>query len=214
MKKTLILSLMFIMMLSLSACGKKEEKKEIVSNSGGGLEVVDNDTLMGWLKKGKAVECRIMSPEGDIVMKTKDEAVYMEGVPYMSMDSSGEQPEAGNGVMLTVGDWMYTWDKVTKKGTKMNSKEIEALAPEEDEEELDEKEWEDMAEEWEDSGFEYRCKEIKVDDSLFQEPKGIEFTDMNEMMKGLSDIGKGLEEQMNGGSMDLGDLEAQMKGLQ
>ena len=205
---------MFVMMLSLSACGKKEEKKEVVSNSKGGLEVVDNNTLMGWLKKGKAVECRIMSPEGDIVMKTKNEAVYMEGVPYMSMDSSGEQSEASNGVMLTVGDWTYMWDKVTKKGTKMNNKELEALGGEGDEaEELDEKEWENMAEEWDDSGVEYSCKEIKVADSLFEEPKGIEFTDMNEMMKGLSNIGKNLEEQMNREGMDLGDLEAQMKGL-
>jgi uncharacterized lipoprotein YehR (DUF1307 family) len=210
MKKTLILSLMFIMLLGLTACGKKEEKQKIVNKSGG-FEVVDNNTLMGWLKKGKAVECRIMSPEGDIIMKTKNEAVYMEGVPYMSMDSSGAMPEANNGVMLTVGDWMYTWDKVTKKGTKMNSKEMEALSSGEDE--ADEKDWENMAEGWEDSGFEYSCKEIKVDDSLFEEPKDVEFTDMNEMMKGLSDIGKNLEEQMNGGGMDLGDLEAQKQGL-
>lgn len=214
MKKTLIFSLMFVMMLSLSACGRKEKKQEPINKTSGGLEVAENNTLMGWLKRGKAVECRVMSPDGDIVVKTKDDAVYMEGIPYVSADSSGKTSEAKNGVMLTVGDWTYTWDKKLGKGTKMNNKEMAVLDPEDKAGEPGEKGWENMTKEWEDSGFKYSCKEIKVDDNLFKEPQGVEFTDLGEMMKGLSDIGKNLEEQMNGGNMDLKDSEAQMNGLQ
>ncbi len=168
--------------------------------------------MLDWLKGGKVVECTIKSPEGNIVVKTKNEAVRMEGVPYFSTNSSGEMPEAGNGIMLTIGDWTYTWDKVTKKGTKMNMKELEKIAPEEDE--SGPEEWDDIAEEWDDSGFEYDCKEIKADDALFEEPSDVDFQDLNEMMSGMTEMSDKLQEQAeNGEEINMEELEKMLQGL-
>ena len=185
MKKALILSLSLMICFGFSGCGKKEAKNEVqVAAPKGGLIVKENKSLMGWLKKGKAVECRVTAPEGEMIIKTKNEVVRMEGIPYFSPDSSGEQPKAENGVMLTVGDWVYMWDAQTKKGAKMNLKEMEAMGNEEAEAatEEDRKDWGDMVEAWEDMDVAYECKEVKLDDGLFTEPKNVDFMDLGDVM--------------------------------
>ena len=199
MKKALILSLSLILCFGFSACGKKEAKNDIqVFAPEGGLIVKENNTLMGWLKKGKAFECRVTSPGGEMIIKTKNEVVRMEGTPYFSPDSSGEQPKAENGVMLTVGDWMYMWDTSTKKGMKMNLKELEAIGQEEDEiDDGDRKEWDEMVEEWEDMDVAYECKEVKLDDELFAEPKDVNFMDLSATMTGIQENTDKLMEGLN-----------------
>ena len=175
--------------LGLSACGKKEAKNDVqVAAPEGGLVVKENNTLMGWLKKGKAVECRVSSPEGEMIIKTKNEVVRMEGIPYFSPDSSTEQPKAENGVMLTVGDWTYMWDTSTKKGTKMNFKELEEIGKENGEADgSDRKDWDEMVEAWEDMDVAYECKELRLDDKLFTEPEDVDFMDLGAMMIGLQE---------------------------
>ena len=189
MKKALILSLSLMICFGLSACGKKEAKNDVqVAAPESELVVKENKSLMSWLKNGKAIECRVASPEGDMIIKTKNEAVRMEGIIYFSPDSYGEQPKAENGVMLTVGDWTYMWDTSTKKGTKMNLKELEAINEEESEADgSDRKDWDEMVEAWEDMDVAYECKELRLDDKLFIEPEDVDFMDLGAMMIGLQE---------------------------
>ena len=198
MKKALILSLSLMICLGLSACGKKEAKNDVqVAAPEGGLVVKENNTLMGWLKKGKAVECSVTTQEGKMIVKTKNEVVRMEGMPYLSPDSSAEQPKAENGVMLTVGGWVYTWDTSTKKGSKMNIKELEAINKEADEiVEDDKNDWDKMVKAWEDMGAEYECKELRLDDELFAEPKDVDFMDLGAMMTGMQENADKLMESL------------------
>ena len=218
MKKVIVLSLSLIICFSLSACGKKSVKKDAqVIEPNGGLVVKENKTLFGWLKKGKAVECIIDSPEGQVIIKTKNEAVRMEGIQYLSSDPNAEQPKAENGVMLTVGDWMYMWDTSTKKGTKMNYKELEemGLAEKETGDEYNEKEWSKMVKAWDDMNVDYKCNEVKIDDKLFSKPEDVDFVDlagmMTDMQKGADELIKNLG---NPEDMNQEDIEAMLEDME
>jgi len=215
MNKKIVISLVLMLALTLSACGKKEEtvskNKEVKQK----IENLERNSLVDWLRGDKTVECTIQSEGGDIVVTTKGDSSYMEEIPFMSPDSQGEMPKAGNGAMLTIGDWTYMWDKETKKGTKMNMKEMEEFT-EENEEGIEEEDDQvgKMAEQWEDSGFEYDCKEVKVDESLFREPKDIEFNDLSEKMREFNESSKKIQEQAEAGEeIDMEELEKMMKGL-
>ncbi len=186
MKKIIIVLILFILPFVFSGCKKKAEKVEQEVRKTGGVEVLENKSILDWLKGGKTVECTIMSPEGDIITTTKGESVYVEGIPYFSMDSTSEAPKAANGIMLVVGDWTYTWDKLTKKGTKMNIKEIEEMSVEIEAEQEEQEGWDEMAQGWDDSGFEYNCKEVRADSKMFEEPKDVEFSDMTSFMEGVT----------------------------
>ncbi|MEA1963044.1 MAG: hypothetical protein U9M94_02270 [Patescibacteria group bacterium] len=216
MKKALILSLSLIICFGLSACGKKEAKNDVQTFAPeGGLVVKENKSLMGWLKKGKAVECRVSSPEGEMVIKTKNEAVRMEGMPYFSPNSAIEQPKAENGIMLTVGDWMYMWDTSTKKGAKMNIKEMETTGEEEDEiSENKRKEWDEMVKEWEDMDAAYECREASLDDELFAKPKDVEFMDLNALTDNMpKNIDKIMENLESPEGMNHEDIEKMLEDM-
>ncbi len=62
------------------------------------------------MKKGGAVKCSLNMTEGNIVMMTKNNNVRIEGIPFFSSTSTGEAPQADNGVSLTLGDWVYMWE--------------------------------------------------------------------------------------------------------
>ena len=216
MNKKILISLILVLSLSLVACGKKEEEKQVENKAKeGGIEILEKKSLSDWFGGEKVVECTIKSPEGDIVVITKGEDVYMEGIPFLSADSQGQMPEAKNGAMLTLGDWTYMWDKTTKKGTKMNNKEMEEMMGEMEEEEEEEvSEFTEMTEEWEDSGFEYNCREIKEDKNLFKEPSDIEFDNLNDMMGGIKNMNDIMQGQDTGEGMDMDQLEKMFQGIQ
>ena len=201
--------------LGFSACGKKEAKNDVqVAAPEHGLVVKENNTLMGWLKKGKAVECRVTAPEGEMIIKTKNEVVRMEGIAYFSPDSGTEQPKAENGVMLTVGDWVYTWDSQTKKGAKMNFKELEAIGIEDSEAVPDDrKNWDEMVEAWEDMDVAYECKELRLDDELFTEPKDIDFMDLGAIMINANKLMEGLDSNQEDIEKMLEDMDINTEGL-
>jgi hypothetical protein len=210
MKKSLIIGLLIFMVFGLSACGKKAEEPvgaETPDNTG---QMMAEKSMMKWLKGGKTVKCEVKTPDGEVSVITKEGAVRMEGIPFYSMDSAGEAPEPKNGVMLTVGDWTYMWDKVSRKGTMMNMKEIEEMSADMPEENGQE-EWDDMALRWEDSGYEYDCQETSADGSLFEKPEDVDFQDLNKMFEGYQEIGNELEAMMESGDLDMAEIEAMMQ---
>lgn len=211
MKKLLSLVLLVAISLSLSACGKKEQG----NTDGGPMTKKQNEVqkdLMEWMRSGEAVECTVEVEGSSVVMISKGEKIRIEGTPYVSMNSIQDgDVENTNGVTLTVGDWIYMWDKVSKEGMKLNVKEVEELGSEEDDEEdRDYDTWEDQVENWENDGVLYDCEKAKLADELFAEPKDVEFTDLGEMMKGFSEMGEKLEKQIESGEgidlENLGDL--------
>jgi hypothetical protein len=209
MKKKIIIGLLVFMVFGLSACGKKDEgtAKDQAGIAG---QAAAEKSMLEWLKGGKTVKCEVKTPEGEVSIITNDSAARIEGIPYYSMNSAGEAPDPKNGVMLTVGDWTYMWDEMSRRGTMMNVKELEEAAldmPNEGGRE----EWDDMAARWEDSGYEYVCREISADSGIFEKPDDVQFDNLNEMLKGLNDIGKELDAMMESGEFDMAGIEAMMQ---
>lgn len=186
MKKIVIVTLSLIFCLSMTACGKKAVQNSAPAPTGG-LEVKENNTLLGWLKKGKAIECEVLSPSGRVAIKSKNEAVRMEGIPFFSPDSTGAQPNAANGVLLSANGWTYMWDQETKKGTKINDAELAELSGEEEAADVN-KNWNEMVKEWDDAQIGYDCREVALGDELFSEPADIEFTDLTEILTGAKNM--------------------------
>jgi len=141
-----------------------------------GLHVVDDNTLTGWLKRKKTVECEVTTGSGVIKMMVKNDKVRIEGIPY-AFGQSGSQP---NGYSLTDEDWVYLWSG--SEGTKFNLTEVQASLTEEQKNKTAAYSWEQSAIVWE-SENKYDCQEKKLADSLFIPPTEINFVDMTETLE-------------------------------
>ena len=158
MKKVIISLVMVALVFGLSGCFKKkpvaapqvEQQKTAYSS------------LSGWLKSGKGIECKVDSPEsGSITIQAKDKMVRMIGFPYVDMNNPSDEPDM-NGIMLTVGDWIYMWAGTS--GTKFNAKRMQELAGEfgeEGETINSQKDWEEMVRELEADDAGYKCDLIR-----------------------------------------------------
>lgn len=216
MKKLLVLVL--VASFALTGCfGKKETSKTV-----NGLQVKENNSLMGWLKKGKAVECTLNDENGEMKISTKGDKVKIEGVPYMFASMNGGQIDPGEmpkGTSLTVGDMMYTWSG--DKGIKMDIKKMEETASDmaekagiEEEPESPGEDWEDQVGAWEAMGLDYDCKEVNLSDNAFTPPSDVTFTDLNEQMDNMQKAADDFLNKMGSGEeLDMDALKAEMEKM-
>ncbi len=215
MKKVIIIivALLVIGAGGYLALNRGKSSKNIETDKPGvtpSFQVVDNNSLLGWLKRGKSVECTLSTGEGTMTMQAKDNKVRIEGLPYMFGGSDTETPSM-DGVSLTTGDWVYMWSG--DKGTKMNIKSMQETMDEEQKEKAEDYDWEEMAEGW-DAQYKYECQEKSLPDSLFEPPANVEFTDWTETMSQLQEIGQQLQEGLGeGGNMNMEDIEEQLEKM-
>ncbi|MFH0891850.1 MAG: hypothetical protein V1867_03665 [Candidatus Falkowbacteria bacterium] len=200
MKKIIILTLALSFCLAGTGCGKKKQPEAASpkNNNQSGLTVIADDTLTGWLKRGRSVECALSSPEGEIKISAKNDKIRIDGIPYAAMDAPNEPVK--NGVSLTDGDMTYMWGG--GKGTKFSLKKMQELSGELDGSQ-EQKTWEDTAADWEDAGLNYNCHEADLSDGLFTPPADIVFEDLNEFMEGLADISGELQKAIGNGQFDM-----------
>lgn len=210
-KKILILSLFLALAFTFSACSKKNE----ISSDDSKKE--QYSTLKDWLESGKGVQCEVETPKGKITVKTKNDKVRMDGVPWMDMENLGEG-DVSSGSSISDGDWVYMWSG--EKGMKMNLKEMSEMEVE-DSDDFDEGDysWEDWAEDQDNMNTSYACQESKISDDIFIAPSGVEFTDWSEMMKGFMNMGQNMMDTDNlpnvegSQSMTQEELEAQIEKM-
>ncbi len=209
MKRIILFCLILIFILAGCFFNKNNEQQAKEENrQKGGLIVKENNTMLGWLKRGKAVECIVTSPDGEIKIKTKNNKVRIEGIPFMFGDNI-EKP-TNDGVSVTDGDWMYMWSG--NKGTKMNIKELEEMSGEVKEEEEKQNTWEDNVKEWEESGFGYDCKEVNLSNSEFSPPNDVEFIDFSESLKSLQELGQQMAEDAEAGkTIDMEEIQKKLE---
>jgi hypothetical protein len=196
-----------------SGCGEQDStdqmKDQVPSGQVKNEQIKVEKNLMNWMEGREAVKCEIEIEEGmTMVMMAKDGKVRMEGMPYSSMNAMDFDSENTDGVSLTSGDWVYNWSKKSQEGVKFSMSEMEKLGEgAEDNQSQDSDTWEEQVQGWENSGVKYDCQKAQLDDSLFEEPAGVEFVDMGEKMKGLVEMGEKFEMQNGEGTPSMDELK-------
>lgn len=208
MKKTKLISIFLLILISVFATGCTKQLKEKAGlgtdggkDSGDKVENVKGD-LMDVIKLGKPVKCTgsVDSEEGTMNM-----TVYASGKKsYSEMEVNSED---GEFKMYTVydGDWMYMWSDMKGSpeaesmniATKMKVSDLEDMAK-------------DMptAGDYDSEGSEevqafrkelnYKCRVWVPNPAKFTPPSDIEFMDMTQMMESFADP-ENMENMMESG---------------
>lgn len=199
MKKIITLTVLLVITFTLAGCGKKDSS----TNS------EKAKTLSEWMKDGKGVECTVQSPEGEVVVKTKDGKVRMDGIPYADMQTIGTSTELQDGHAIFNGEMAYMWGE--DSGMKFNVKEMEEWSKQYNNQETDLETDEFTPEEWakemEADGVVYNCDDKKISDDEFKAPEDVEFIDMLEMMRGFESFLSNINNQP---VMNQEDIEAEL----
>ncbi len=214
MKKFLSVVAIIPVCLLFSGCGEQDStdqvKDQVSSGQTKNEQMKVEKNLMNWMEGGEAVKCEIEMEEGmTMMMMAKDGKVRMEGMPYASMDNAEDfDPKNTDGISLTSGDWVYTWSKKSQEGVKFSMSEMEKMEEglEEDESQNSDT-WEEQVQVWENSGVKYDCQKVQLDDSLFEEPAGVEFVDVGESMKDMVEMGEKFEMQNGEGTPSMDELK-------
>jgi hypothetical protein len=179
MKKIITIFLFTILTLGLSGCGIGN-KIAVQENRTGGISVKENDTLLGWLKRGKTVQCTVTSSGDKIMVMVKNGKTRIEGLPFTPVESDRAAALPENGVSLFDGGTTYMWDKSTLLGLKLNQKSLSDLQSGTTTLSSREKtqDWEKMAKDWESAGDVYVCIEKELSDDLFTAPANVQFQDL------------------------------------
>jgi predicted small secreted protein len=178
MKKLLVVSLLFLLSITLTGCNLLKNKEETIKGS-----------FFDLIKAGKNVKCTF---EGKQENATMTGTIYVSGKNARSdyemtvPTSEGEQtPGKLEMHMLVKDDWAYTWGDMLG-GMKMNVKEMEQLGksaatPTQQKPKLPE-------------NVDFKCKKWSVDNSVFEVPTNVEFPDITQGMKDLVEKAKGIGE--------------------
>lgn len=202
MKKLLIIPLIVLISLLLTACtanktGQKGTSGESKNSNTVAVEPneeeeISDASILDLAKLGKNVKCTYNSNE---------EETSMEGVVYVAgnktrsdMKIKSEEGTEMDSSSITDSEWMYMWSSETDQGTKMNLKEMEALASKYENDngsgEESDNQYKDQTQK-----VDYKCRPWIVDNSKFDIPTNINFIDMNEMMKGLLEMSERINVQ-------------------
>ena len=212
MKKILpiIILLLLIAVVGFIVLDKdKKNKKADLPKDSKELEVGESPSLLGWLKGKNSIECVLSAAEGSITVKSKDEKIRIDGIPYMFGDEVAS-PESGTS--LTVGDWVYMW--AGDKGTKFNLVSMQDLTEGDQGEEKEQVSWEDWAESMQEAEASYECKEKRFSDDIFTPPNDVEFIDWTEWMTGMQELSDEMEASIEAGeTMNMEDIEKKLEEL-
>ncbi len=180
MKK--ITTIFLLMILCLSGCGFKTKPALVQENRTGGLQIAQNNTLLGWLKRGKTVACTVSVSGDKITIMVKNGKTRIDGIPFVPVEAYRAAALPENGVSLFDGGVTYMWDKSTLEGIKFDHGKTE--------------DWEKMAKEWETAGDLYECREKDLSDDIFAVPANVQFQDLTVIPQGEA-IASGTPEEMD-----------------
>lgn len=133
------------------------------------------------MQSGKSLDCTFSFTDAQQGVAQSGE-FYVDGPKArfrseieMTTISTGQKTKA---YMITDGDYGYSWNSTNAKmGFKINLNE----APSAENTDKNVQKTEDL-----NQPFDFNCRDWSVDNSKFILPAGVEFTDINQMMKSLS----------------------------
>jgi len=191
MKKYIyIAALLLTISLTLTACTTNNEKKinEEAKNNNNEVAIIEEDkeedlngNIFDLLKLNKSVKC---------TFKAESDDGTTSGVTYVADGKTKTEYEIKSDEVnmksysVFDGEWVFTWTSENNQGTKLNIKNIENISKETaEEQETEEFDYSDQTQD-----FDYKCESWTPDKSVFELPKGMEFTDLNEMMEDLMQL--------------------------
>lgn len=186
-----IITIFFVSLLSIILTGctiKKSDNK--VSNT---QEISEEQSLKGSLFDlvglNKNVKC---------TFEVKNEGGESSGVTYVSgkkakseMSVNIEGQENISIYTLVLDDYFYTWGNNSSQGTKMKISDLQGENQPNIGSEADNNSYQDYKNE-----FDFDCKVWIPDNSKFEIPTNIEFTDMTEMIKNVQDQAGKMEDNL------------------
>lgn len=197
MKKIFVSTLVLLFVVTLSACQKTTEQKDM-SMDNKAEENIAKDTQVS-MKDDSSVEF------DDMDMSAPQKCTWTENGEVMSvmyvdagrMRTDSTAQEEGMNIaasMINDGEWIYSWDDDTKMGTKFKNEELEDDMADESEMEVEYTQEDavdeagDLLEQMKDMNYKFSCEKWSVDESVFIPPTDVQFTDMNAMMKQMENI--------------------------
>ena len=185
MKKILTLSLVVLFSgLLLFGCGKKQSEEEKVEKYTANLEEL--------AQRGKPFKCSFETTDNGLttfgVYFIDPESQMTKGETKMFMEIEGKTQEVVNYIIAKEGS-VYTWQKDNPKGMLFKEEDGEEI------EDIETEDAEDYSEEFvfDDKKMEYTCVEWKVDKSVFDLPKDVQFDDISEQMEQYMNMPENVE---------------------
>ena len=171
MKKSLPIIIILVIIVSALAAWKFMGKK--TGSSQGGIQQAGQEQTAGESFTGKIKDAFMKNIPLKCTYKMSDNNF---GVGYLKNKKYyGEITANGKlGYIILVDNCLWSWSKDETKGVKM------CFEPKEGEDI-----WADFEKEQKTGEVNYNCAPSVVNDAVFTPPSNIQFTDFNEMMKGL-----------------------------
>lgn len=185
-KKIYLFLPLIIFVLILSGCGKKSSTENNTASDGnnpiqGGAVSSDEEeitsSVLGMMEKGKSLHCTFsFKDEKGAMEQSGDFYVDGQSKKFSSMASATTGTSTIKVNTISDGTYAYTWNSTNEKtGFKMK---LDQTTPVKGEESQNTQEL--------NQDIKFKCRSWKVDSSLFALPSGVQFTDMDEMLKKLS----------------------------
>jgi uncharacterized lipoprotein YehR (DUF1307 family) len=186
MKKLALIIFCFILIIGLSACGKKKNKeqsqdKKAESNE----EEIISSSLSNLLLQNKNVKCTHSY--------TEDNEEF-SGTTYVSKNKARSEfvitsPDGKtmDGFSINDGEWLYTWTSLEPDGTKMKLSDLKEMGDNMDDASDNPGSLENYDTLTYDKEIDYKCTKWKVDNDKFVPPKNINFLDMTEKLQKLQE---------------------------
>lgn len=189
MKKNYYLCLVLVICaLAFSGCGKKEaaDNNQPAANDNGTVQKEDSGdgeeeitaSSLALLGRGKALHCTFSFEDKESNSKQSGD-FYVDG-KNKKFRTEAEITATGEGMKnmqvktISDGAYVYTWNSLNDKaGFKMKITE--------EKNDSEPGQTQDLNQE-----IKFRCRSWKVDNSMFELPSGVQFTDMDAMMKQVS----------------------------
>ena len=187
MKKVMTLSLVvFLASLFLWGCGSKQDS-EIKEAKGETYK----GTLQELMKKGKAVKCSFELDNNGFLTTGSyyidNETPMTRGDISMTMEIEGEEKEIVNHTIFK-DEKVYSWQDGEKNGMIFNADEDTS-----EDEELEEIQEESDEFDYSNEEIDFDCVNWKIDKSVFDLPKEVNFEDITEKMQEYMEMPGDLE---------------------
>jgi hypothetical protein len=194
MKKTIVASMAIALSVFLSGCGNKNEAKNQAPQDSTQPKapetqnVTQENKITGSIKDllgmGKSLKCTATNGNDKF---TATSTTYVSGKKVRSdIVSQVENAVAINSHVLVLDDWMYTWSDGSNTGMKLNMTAMNQNIPPPPVSADNREATPPPANNQLENKSNYDCSSWAADDSLFQVPGNVTFTDQTSVMNNVS----------------------------